>query len=208
MRLSTVVSTRPAAQDWVSVHRLAGRLRQGREAGMTLVITLVLLLIIGVVGLSSLGGSERNLQIAGNMQQRQEALAASQSALELILSSSDFVRDPLAAAASPIQVDLDGDGQSDREVRLDPAPACLRVRPIKMAELDPLSSTDLACMGSSAQVSGRDFASASTGDSLCSESLWNVSAAVSDASTGAQVRIHQGVALRIVSTDALNACPT
>lgn len=173
---------------------------------MTLVMTLVVLLIIGLVGLSSLGGSERNLQIAGNMQQRQEAMAASQAALEVILSSSAFVRDPLAAAASPIPVDLDGDSRFDREVRLDPAPACLRVRPIKMAELDPSAATDLACMGSSTQVSGRDFTTASTGDSLCSESLWNVAAAVADASTGAQVRIHQGVAIRIVSTDALNAC--
>ncbi|MFN5881222.1 MAG: PilX N-terminal domain-containing pilus assembly protein [Burkholderiales bacterium] len=183
------------------------RVRQKRQEGMTLVITLVMLLIVGVVALSSLGGSERNLQIAGNMQQRQEALAASQAALEQTLSSSAFVRDPLAAAASPVPVDLDGDGTADREVRLDPAPACLRVRPIKMAELDPAATGDLACLGSSSQVSGRDFSSTATGDSLCGESLWNVSASVSDATTGAQVRIHQGVAIRIATTDAQNACP-
>jgi len=66
-----------------SVLRFApvARVRQKRQEGMTLVITLVMLLIVGVVALSSLGGSERNLQIAGNMQQRQEALAASQAAI-------------------------------------------------------------------------------------------------------------------------------
>lgn len=180
---------------------------RAKQQGMTLVITLVMLLIIGLVALSSLSGSERNLQIAGNMQQRQEAMAASQAALELTLSSSAFIRDPLAAAASAIPVDLDGDGNADREVRLDPAPVCLRVRAIKMAELDPSASGDLACMGSSGQVAGRDFSSAASGDSLCGESLWNVSAAVADATTGAQVRIHQGVAIRIATTDAQNACP-
>ena len=178
-----------------------------RQSGLTLVITLIMMLIVGVVALSSLGGSERNLQIAGNMQHRQEAIAASQAALEQTLSSSAFVRDPLAAAAAPIAVDLNGDGSADREVRLDPAPSCLRVRPIKMAELDPAVTADLACMGSSAQVSGRDFSSSSSGDSLCGESLWNVAAAVSDAVTGAQVRVHQGVGIRIALTDAQNACP-
>jgi Tfp pilus assembly protein PilV len=181
--------------------------RRARQSGLTLVITLIMMLIVGVVALSSLGGSERNLQIAGNMQHRQEAIAASQAALEQTLSSSAFVRDPLAAAAAPIAVDLNGDGSADREVRLDPAPSCLRVRPIKMAELDPAATADLACMGSSAQVSGRDFSSTASGDCLCGESLWNVAAAVSDAVTGAQVRVHQGVGIRIALTDAQNACP-
>lgn len=41
--------------------------RRARQSGLTLVITLIMMLIVGVVALSSLGGSERNLQIAGQV---------------------------------------------------------------------------------------------------------------------------------------------
>ncbi len=179
---------------------------QQGQRGATLVITLVLMLLVGLVAMSSLGGSERNLQIAGNMQMRNEALAASQALVEQTISSSAFTRDPAAAAASMQGIDIDGDGTADQQVRLDPAPACLRVRPIKVSELDPASASDLACLGSSQQVTGRDFNATGSGDSLCGESLWNVSAAVSDTATGAQVRVHQGVSIRISTADALNAC--
>lgn len=176
------------------------------QRGVTLVITLVMMLLVGLVAMSSLGGSERNLQISGNMQMRNEALAASQVLVEQTISSAAFTRDPAAAAAVVHAIDLDGDGRADQQVRLDPMPACLRVRPIKVAELDPALDSDLSCMGSSQQVTGRDFTASASGDSLCGDSLWNVSAAVSDAVTGAQVRVHQGVSIRIATADSQNAC--
>lgn len=176
------------------------------QSGVTLVITLILMLLIGLVGMSSIGGSERNLKVAGNMQTRNQAMAASQALIEQTISNSSFTRDPVAAAAQTYGIDLDGDGQADQVARLDPMPACVRVRPIKMSELDPASATDLGCMGSSAIVSGRDFTASGSGDSLCGESLWNVSASVSDTVTGAQVRVNQGVSMRVPATDAQNAC--
>jgi hypothetical protein len=47
-----------------------------------------------------------------------------------------------------------------------------------------------------------------TGDSMCSNTEWNVYAEVSDQQTGAFVSLNQGVAARVLSTDANNACPT
>lgn len=176
------------------------------QRGATLVITLVLMLLVGLAAMSSISGSERNLQIAGNMQLRNEALAASQAIIEQTISSTAFSRDPAAAAASVQAIDIDGDGRADQEVRLDPAPTCLRVQPIKVSELDPTQSADLACLGSSQQITGRDFNATGNGDSLCGDSLWNVSASVSDNVTGAQVRVHQGVSMRVATTDAQNAC--
>ena len=105
-----------------------------RQRGITLIVTLVVLLLVGLVAVTSMGGSERNLRVAGNMQMRNEAMAAAQSLVEQTLSSAAFTRDPAAAAAVPYPTDVDGDGNPDYVARLDPRPACLRVRPVKTAE--------------------------------------------------------------------------
>jgi len=83
------------------------------QRGATLIITLVLMLLVGLAAMSSISGSERNLQIAGNMQVRNEALAASQALIEQTISSTAFSRDPAAAAASVQGIDIDGDGRAD-----------------------------------------------------------------------------------------------
>ena len=178
-----------------------------RQRGATLLVTLVMLLLIALVAVSGIAGSERNLRLAGNMQMRNESVAAAQSLIEQTLSSALFTREPRALAAVPYPVDIDGDGRPDHEVRLDPAPACLRVRPIRMTELDATVPGDVACMGSSALMPGRDYGASGAGDSLCHETTWNVAAAVADAVSGAQARVHQGVTVRIPVTDVLNACP-
>jgi hypothetical protein len=173
-----------------------------------LLTTLVMLLLIGLVAVSSLGGSERNLRIAGNMQMRNETVAAAQSLIEQTISSALFTREPQALAAQPYDVDVDGDGVADYAARLDPPPSCLRVRPIRMAELDPGVPGDVACMGSSGLLPGGDYGgSAGGGNSLCHETTWNVAAAVADDRTGAQTRVNQGITVRIPVTDVANACP-
>jgi hypothetical protein len=180
---------------------------RARQTGATLLVTLVLMLLVGVVAVSSLGGSERNLRVAGNMQMRNEALAAAQALIEQTISSAAFTRDPAAVAALPYEIDVDGDARADYEVRLDPIPSCLRVRPVKTAELDATVPGDVACLGSSGLQSGRDYgATGGGGDSLCHETLWNIGSSVSDAITGSQVRVHQGVTVRIPVTDVENAC--
>jgi len=178
------------------------------QAGATLVVTLVMLLLVGLVAMTSIVGSERNLQIAGNMQARNESIAAAQSLVEETISSPAFARDPAAAAAVPYPVDIDDDGQPDYVARLDPAPECLRVRPVRMVELDPDVPGDTACMGSAALLPGRDVGAAGSADSLCQETTWNVSASVADDVTGSRVRLHQGVVVRVPVTDVANGCPS
>jgi hypothetical protein len=184
------------------------RVRRGpaRQRGVTLIVTLVLLLLVGLVAVTGLGGSERNLRVAGNMQMRSEATAAAQSLVEQTLSSAAFTRDPAAAAAVPYPTDVDGDARPDYVARLEPRPACLRVRPVRTSELDPDVPGDVACMGSGGMASGRDFNATGNGDSLCAETMWNVSASVADETTGATVRLNQGVTVRVPVNDALNGC--
>ena len=83
------------------------------------------------------------------------------------------------------------------------------MRTIKTTELDIDVEADRQCMGSSSgggsliEPSGTGSAS---GSSLCSETEWNVRAAVVHPDTGTSVAIHQGVGIRVLSTDAADFC--
>jgi hypothetical protein len=178
-----------------------------RQRGATLFVTLVLLVLIGLAAMVSYGSSVRNVKVVGNMQMRAEAIAAAQQVIEETLSSSLFTRESAAVAADPKPVDIDGDGVPEYAVRLQPAPICIRNRPIRTLELDPLVAGDVACLGSSVANSGTDFSAGPQADSLCRATTWNVTAAVDDARTGVQVTMHQGVSVRISTADAQNACP-
>ena len=181
-----------------------------RERGITLLITMVMLLALSMLAVWGFNSSTANMRIVGNTQARQETLSAAQAAVEQTISSPLFVQHAAAVASSPVAVDVDGDGAPDYTARLSPQPACYRVRVIKVSELDPVSPADLSCLGSSsAQNSGIeiDGAAPPTGDSLCADSEWNVRAEVADARSSAFVAVNQGVAIRSLSTDTANACP-
>ncbi|HVL55758.1 MAG TPA: pilus assembly protein [Burkholderiaceae bacterium] len=188
-----------------SAARAPGR---SRQRGATLFVALTMLALLALAAVTSHGLSRRNVMIAGNMQVRNEAIFAAQQVIEQTISSPAFTRDPHAAAASPYPVDVDGDGRPDYTVRLNPRPTCLRVRPVRTIELDPQLAGDVSCMGTSAQPSTRDFgaAGAGGGNSLCFETTWDVSAEVADRATGAQTVLHQGIAVRIAVSDAINSC--
>ena len=51
-----------------------------------------------------------------------------------------------------------------------------------------------------------DEAAGSAANSMCANTEWNVRAEVTDDRTGAKVAINQGVAIRVLETDAVNAC--
>jgi type II secretory pathway pseudopilin PulG len=180
-----------------------------RQRGMTLVITLLFMMLISMLAITGFNSSTTNVRITGNMMHRQEAMSAAQSVIEETISGSQFTTDPVAVAAAPYDVDIDGDGAPDWQARLSPAPTCQRVQIIRVDELDPDVATDMACMASSvATFSGIDEAAMATtaGESLCATTEWNVRATVDDARTGARVALNQGIGVRIPKTEANDFC--
>ena len=98
---------------------------------------------------------------------------------------------------------------TDYQPMLQPAPACVRVAPLRMTDLNPADDADLACMGSSvSRTSGIDSASASAeaGKSLCASSEWLIRAQAGHARTGVEVALVQGVGVRILETDSEDFC--
>ena len=90
-----------------------------------------------------------NLRVVGNSQARQEVVSAAQAAIELTISTPLFSSTRSRSPPAAIPIDVDGDAQPDYQAQLTPAPACYRVRVLKVNELDPGIEGDRACLGSS-----------------------------------------------------------
>lgn len=179
------------------------------QRGTALLIALILLAAITFLSVSAFNAGTANLRSVANSETLLEATSAAQAAIDRTISSILFTTQPEAVAAAPIAVDVDGDGKSDYLPQLQPAPACTRVAPLRMTDLNPSDDADLACMGSSvSRTSGIDSADASTeaGKSMCASSEWLIRAQTRHARTGVEVALVQGVAVRILETDSENFC--
>lgn len=157
----------------------------GRQRGATLVVGLIILTLITIMVVGAFNLSSTNVQSVGNMQLRDEAVAAANRAIELVTSSA-FTAAP---AAQTVDVDIDNDGTMDFHVDFE-KPTCISAARIAGATAPP-SSVFL----------GTAFAS-STGDAY--QTVWDLKADVSafDAGTvahGTSVHVHQGV--RVLLTE-------
>jgi hypothetical protein len=185
------------------------RCRPRRERGAALFVVLVLLFIMGWFALSSFRISTQQLQIVGNTQAEQQALAAAQRAVDATISSNAFTKDPAGVSRIPVPTDVDGDGDDDLSAALQPAPKCIRVRPIKTMELDVAKRADRVCLqsgGTTGNLVVRPGTPVTSGDSLCAASEWNIAAAVADPVTNTALAVNQGVAVRVLASDAKNYC--
>jgi Tfp pilus assembly protein PilX len=151
------------------------------ERGATLVVGLIMLTLITVMVTSAFTLSTTNLQSVGNMQFRDEAVAAANKAIEQVLSSP-FTSAP---AAQSINVDINNDDTTDYEVAFD-APSCV-------------SDSELVVSGAlGSSVTLPD--SFKSGNSTFYQTIWDLSAQVTDPVSGASVHVRQGV--RVLLTQA------
>jgi Tfp pilus assembly protein PilX len=185
---------------------------RSRERGATLIVSLIMLLLITMLAVSSFTLGKGNLQIVGNMQQRNQALAAAQGAVATVISSTQFTATPtnsIPASAVPSYctgganttcVDVNGDGTADVSVVVNPT--CDSIQPILVTQLDYSNPNDAGCLIGSAQNFG--VAGSTNNDSMCSNSVWDVQASATDVISGANVVVDQGVAVRVPAT---SVCP-
>jgi hypothetical protein len=182
---------------------------RARQRGAALFVVLVLLFAMAWFALSAFRISSQQLQIVGNTQADMQAAAAAQRAIDVTISSRDFATNPAAVARVPVATDVDGDGTTDLVAKLEPAPRCIRTRPIKTMELDVMKAADRVCLQSSGSGGSLITVPGSVvgaGDSLCANTEWNIAAAVADATSGSTVTVNQGVTVRVVASEAKNHC--
>lgn len=186
--------------------------RPSHSRGVTLVVTLIFLVIMSLFAISSFHNSSINMRVVGNTQARQESLSATQVAVEETISSSEFHTNPSGVAASPVQVDIDGDGAFDYTATLSPQPYCYRVVP---TTLPPAPKTGVdsyqACRSSTPSsptfVDDGSVGSVANVDPVgCADAEWNVRATVTDAATHTTVATNQGVAVTMFQYQVAENC--
>lgn len=178
----------------------------GRQRGATLIVSLIMLVLITLLAVSSFSLGKGNVQIVGNMQQRNQAFAAAQQAVATTISSAQFTATPNNAlpvpcgAANTVCVSVNGDGGNDVDVLV--TPVCDAIQPIPVTQLDFTNPNDAGCLLGSSQDFG--VTGASTNNSMCSNSVWDIQASATDQLTGANFVVDQGVAVRVPAT---TICP-
>ncbi len=178
-----------------------------RQRGMTLIISLIMLLLITILAVTTFRLASANLQIAGNMQHRQAAMAAAQAAIEQVVSSTQFTVTPANAIPNPCNgvpnttcTDVNGDGIPDITVTI--KLNCLGIQPIPISSLDFSNPNDAGCLVGASQSFG--VVGGTSASSMCSNSVWDSQATAQDAVTSATYTIHEGTAVRVPSS---SNCP-
>jgi Tfp pilus assembly protein PilX len=177
-----------------------------RQRGATLVVSLIMLVLITLMAISSFTLGKSNLQIVGNMQQRQQAFAAAQDAVATVISTIQFTLTPTnavpvpCAGANTVCVDANGDGVADETVTV--TVVCDSIQPIPVTALNWNILADQNCLQQAGQNTGQP--GATNNNSLCSNSVWDVQASATDTVSGANSVIDQGVGVRVWWT---TVCP-
>jgi Tfp pilus assembly protein PilX len=147
-----------------------------RQRGITLVVALIMLLLLTLLVSGAFSLSTVNLKAVGNMQARSEALAAVNTALEDVISSS-FV----GAGVQTPSVDINNDGTNDYSVTIQ-APTCIRAT---IADAVAPSSVSLGVISSDTW-----------------NTVWLLDAIATDLSGGSGATVHVRTGVRVLLTDA------
>lgn len=153
-----------------------------RQRGITLLVGLIMLVLITLIVTTAFTLSTTNLKSVGNMQAREEALAAANIAIEQILGSA-FTDAP---AAETISVDMNNDEIVDYVVSI-ATPVCIR------------ASQDRAAPPSSASLPGLTLAATWN-------TLWDIQATVEDARSGARLTVKAGTRVLLSESQKQAVC--
>ena len=156
-----------------------------RQRGVSLVVGLIMLVLITLVVTSAFMLSSSNLKAVGNMQYREEAIAAANAAIEQVISSDAIFINP---AAQTLVV-----GSYSVNVA---APLCLYAVDVNTATSNDPNPNILI------EGAGGGGGGAATG---FQDTYWDITARVNDGMSGTQVVTHQGIRITLPSTP--NPCP-
>jgi hypothetical protein len=177
-------------------------MNRSEQHGLTLIVSLIMLIVLTLLVVSAIRFGNINLRIANNAQSEVEANAAAQVAIEQTLSLINAASNPAEIAAQP-QLSVSTGGTTIKVAVA--APACKLSKNIVTTELDPGSANDQPCFEGPPPDPIFDKDGKPVGQpTACKDQQWDVTASVDDGSTGAKLTMLQGVAMR-VSADV--TCP-
>ena len=165
------------------------------QSGMTLVVSLIMLIVLTLLVVSAIRFGNINLKVAANAQVDAEASAAAQVAIEqMMLSVNDA--DKIDEVPAMPQTAISTGGST---YKIDVAkPGCVTSRYVMSTELNYTISSDRLCYGGG----GADQILTSTGaiasqPTECKSQTWEIQASLNDATSGANLTMVQGVSARV-----------
>lgn len=177
----------------------SSRLNQG---GFVLVISLIMLLAVTLMVVTGSNLALSNLKVVQNLESRDIARSAALSAIEEAVSSDRFTTSPNAIFsvscnnANQKCYDVNEDGVDDITVQV-ATPQCVTVSPIPNSQLNVFQSpAEASCFLPTGVYS------------MCANSVWEFLATATDAVTGAEVAVRQGVSVLTTLNAIETACPT
>jgi Tfp pilus assembly protein PilX len=165
-----------------------------KQQGLTLFVVLIILILITLVSITSFKLSTNNLQVVGNMQLRNQTMAAAQAAIENTISRPTFTTVPNVGVTSYASVG----GSGTNDIQVVTTPTCVQIQPITTSNLNVSNPNDAACMIGVGQQNG--VVGTNSTNSMCANSVWNIQAVATDLSTNSTSTITQGEAVRVAIT--------
>lgn len=181
------------------------------QRGNSLIVALIIMGMITLLSITSLRISDNSIAVTGNLQHAEAVLNAANSVIQEAISTVRMVQSPDAIFLNPCGaqntrcIDINGDAANDVTVVLAPAPTCVQARIIPVLALDLTADEDRPCLQGVAQTFG--VAGAPSADSLCANTVFEVTAVATDMVTNAEVTVREGVAVKTTSDDVDTACP-
>ena len=185
-----------------------------RQAGVTLIVALIMLILLTLLGLSSANLGNSNLQIVGNMQHRNEVINAAQSRIEAVISNNDFslttvptsvtaetmvdargtgVADVRVSVATPVAIKCAGsEGSLANVIDTSGYPVATAAELAAKAAQDQANLEETLCVP--VQMQNSDGSTSKVYP--CRDSVWEISATAEDTVTGAKATQSQGVGVR------------
>ena len=154
-----------------------------QQRGATLVVGLIMLVTITLLVISAFSLSGGNLKAVGNMQYRNETIAAANMAIEQTININFAAIDPANYPAT-IDIDIDQNDAIDYTVTIK-APVCLK------ATLAPVNVNSLSGVNSDVTNSS-DYLT-----------LWEIEATAQSQATGASVVAKQGISKQLTLSEYL-----
>ena len=164
-----------------------------RQKGVTLIVGLIMLVLIMLMVTTTYTLSGSSLKSVGNMQFRNESIAAANKAAEQYINTY-FDATMASLPSTTITFDINNDGTADYSVAM-AAPVCIQANTV--------AGVAVAGACSSATLDDALGGCASAPFST----LWDLDATVTDVASGSSVRIRQGLRLQLSSDDKTRLCP-
>lgn len=169
----------------------------GYQSGITLVVSLIMMVVLTLLVVSAIRFGNINLKVAGNAQTEVEATAAAQVGIEKMLGVVAAAEKIDMIPAQPNQNVSTGGVTYKVSVA---KPACVFSKNIPTTQLDPTKPGDKLCfeapdVDAPLGPDGKPLPKATA----CKDQQWDVSASLVNDPTGVKVDMLQGVSLRVAA---------